>query len=414
MSHINARGREKAHSPKSRARRPLLEGLEDRLLLYSTTGTNWTYGSRITYSFMPDGTNIGGVPSSLFSTMNAYSSTASWEGAIEKAAAIWQQVANLNLALVSDNGEAEGAAGNQQDDPNVGDIRIGAFPQASGTLAETLLPPPANGGTNAGDLFFNSNQVFGTNGVDLLTVAIHEFGHALGLAHSAIQSADLYAAYGGIKQTLTSDDTAGIQSIYGAYPARAGNNSGFATAISLNANINGPGAWVSLSNLYIANSGDYEFYSVTVPSNTNGTLTVTMQSTNLSSLAPRLTLYNSSDQGLGQALSTNYGATVSFTISNVTAGQVYYIRCGPASTGAGSNGAFGLQVQMGTAAPAAIAAPNTVVTSQPDHGGGTYFLSKGAHGHKPGFHSKGLDSSCLLCHKLNCENRLRHQTKAAR
>ena len=50
---------------RNRATRPRLEGLEDRVLLYSDLGDQWTYSSRITYSFMPDGTSVGGVPSAL-------------------------------------------------------------------------------------------------------------------------------------------------------------------------------------------------------------------------------------------------------------------------------------------------------------------------------------------------------------
>jgi hypothetical protein len=61
-----------------RAVRPDLEGLEDRLLLYSDYGDQWTYSSRITYSFIPDGTSVGGVPSALFQTLNAKYATASW------------------------------------------------------------------------------------------------------------------------------------------------------------------------------------------------------------------------------------------------------------------------------------------------------------------------------------------------
>src|SRR6478672_6947649 len=79
---------------------PGLENLEERLLLYSTLG-EWTYSSRITYSFMPDGTTVGGVPSALFQKLNASFPTVSWAQQIEQAAALWENVANLNLALVS-------------------------------------------------------------------------------------------------------------------------------------------------------------------------------------------------------------------------------------------------------------------------------------------------------------------------
>ncbi|MGO9471459.1 MAG: matrixin family metalloprotease, partial [Isosphaeraceae bacterium] len=169
--------------------RPTLEGLERRLLLYSTLGDVWTYDSRITYSFMPDGTSVGGTPSALFKTLNANYPTATWQQQFEQAAALWEGATNVNLALVSDGGQAVGVSGDQQDDPRFGDIRIGAIPLASGVLAETFLPPPANGGTDAGDILFNSNLNWQINSTyDIMTVAAHEIGHALGLGDSTVST----------------------------------------------------------------------------------------------------------------------------------------------------------------------------------------------------------------------------------
>ncbi|HEY8475665.1 MAG TPA: matrixin family metalloprotease, partial [Chloroflexota bacterium] len=53
--------------------------------------------------------------------------------------------------------------------------------------------------------------------VDLESVAVHEFGHALGLAHSQDSSAVMYASYseGSVKRELTEDDLAGLYALYG-------------------------------------------------------------------------------------------------------------------------------------------------------------------------------------------------------
>ncbi len=354
--------------------RPSLEGLEDRILLYATEGGQWTYGSRITYSFMPDGTSIGGTPSALFQTLNAKYATATWEGQIEQAASIWEAATNINLAQVSDGGEAVGSSGDQQDDPRFGDIRIGAIPLPAGVLAETFLPPPINGGTDAGDILFNStvNWQIGSN-YDLMTVAAHEFGHALGLADTTVTNTVMYGTYSGIDEALASDDIAGIQSLYGTRQYDAFNSNGhrnnfYTTATNITSYItNNQIAIPSLDN---TTTSDVEWYSVTVPSTTTGTMAVTVQSSNLSSLAPKLMVYNSS-LGLVNSVSAlnTFGATITTTTS-VTAGQSYYIRV-QAAGGPGAVGGYGLLVNFGNQSQAPIPPPNTVVPSEPDQGGGT-------------------------------------------
>src|SRR4051794_29837992 len=139
---------------RTRAVRPRLEGLEDRFLLYATTGTQWAKPKLISYSFVPDGTNIGGVPSSLQQTLNARFATADWKAQFAKAATVWQKVANVNFTLVSDNGSALGISGNQQSDSRFGDIRIGGYAMSGSILAFAYLAPPANGGAHPRATFF--------------------------------------------------------------------------------------------------------------------------------------------------------------------------------------------------------------------------------------------------------------------
>src|SRR3954454_21584768 len=203
-------------TPRRRAVRPRLEGLEDRYLLYASTGTQWAKPKLITYSFVPDGTNIGGVPSNLQQTLNAHFSTADWKAQFAKAALVWQKVANVNFTLVSDYGSALGVSGNQQNDSRFGDIRIGGYAMVSSILAFAYLAPPANGGTDAGDMFFNTSQSWQINGTtyDLMTVAVHELGHAIGMGHSSDSTAAMYPAYNGTKEAVNTDDTSGIRTIY--------------------------------------------------------------------------------------------------------------------------------------------------------------------------------------------------------
>jgi len=358
-----------------RATRPAVEGLEDRVLLYSTTGGRWTYPERITYSIIPDGTSIGGIPSNL---QQVLSTKPGWQQQIEKAAAVWEAAADINLVQVADDGLPIGTAGDQQGDPRFGDIRIGGMAQSGGQLAFTFVPPPQNGGTDAGDIFFNTSQLWQTNGTtyDLETVAIHEFGHALGLGESAIATADMYGSYSGVRQALASDDIAGIQSIYGARPPDTAGNNSYTRAINITPDINGAGQ-VSLPNLGINTSNEVAWYKVTAPTRTVGRMTVTMQSSNLSSLIPSVTVYNASLQVAGGSTGTNYGDTARVTVSGIQPGQVWYIKALAGTTGPGGVGAYGLLVNFGSSPQSAIAPPDTVVAAQPDQDPTTSLMTTG-------------------------------------
>jgi Matrixin len=354
--------------------RPDLEGLETRLLLYANLGDQWAFSSRITYSLMPDGTSVGGVPSALYQTLNKNFSTTSWEQQIEAAASLWENVTNVNLAMVSDGGEPVGTSGDQQGDPRFGDIRIGAVPLSSSVLAVTFLPPPANGGTEAGDILLNSNVNWQINSnYDLLTVVAHEFGHALGLGESTVSTAVMYGTYNGIKQALVSDDIDGIESIYGTREFDQFNTGGkrdntYTTATNINSFVNN--AQIAIPGLDITTDGDSEWFYVNVPATTHGAMSVTVQSSNLSSLSPKLQVYNSSLGLVGQAGTVaSLGATVTVSTS-VQPGQGYYIKV-LAASGPGPIGGYGLLVNFGSQPQSKISPPDTTVAQQPSESGGT-------------------------------------------
>jgi peptidoglycan hydrolase-like protein with peptidoglycan-binding domain len=92
------------------------------------------------------------------------------------------------------------------------------FAGPGGVLAHAFYPPP-NGGDLAGDAHFDEAEGWSVNlppsGVDLYTVAAHEFGHSLGLAHSTVGDALMYPYYGGPHRHLAQDDIDGIQALYG-------------------------------------------------------------------------------------------------------------------------------------------------------------------------------------------------------
>ncbi|QDV32734.1 matrixin family metalloprotease [Tautonia plasticadhaerens] len=369
--------------------RPTLEGLEQRLLLYSTLGGEWAYGSRITYSFPPDGANVGGVPNALSQAMAGRGITeAQWKAELRRAFAVWQSAANINLAEVPDSGASLGVPGNQQNDSRFGDIRVFATPQQPGVLGYAFAPPPINGGTRAGDVVLNSSAAWNVGSTfDLQTVAIHEVGHALGLGHSSISTAAMYDVYNGLKQGIISDDINGLRSLYGArqqdWLDQYRNNKDPWNAINVSGYLDASGR-VTLPSLDVTSNQDDDWFYVKAPSNASGTMVITMQAKDLSSLSPRFEVYNSALQLAGWTVSPNpsttYGSTISLQFTGVPAGTGVYINArgwNAQNSGVNGIGAYALRVDFsgGPVPPAIVSPPGTTVPEKPDQGGGSIALA---------------------------------------
>jgi len=136
--------------------------------------------------------------------------------AVREAFRIWADYANLNFTEVANNADIVilWGAGNHGD----------GFPfdGMNGVLAHAFFPPP-DGGAFSGDIHFDDDEqwtmderpVPSGQPIDLVTVAAHEIGHALGLGHSNVNCALMNPFYTGSHRYLAQDDIDGIRAIYG-------------------------------------------------------------------------------------------------------------------------------------------------------------------------------------------------------
>lgn len=359
--------------------RPALEVLESRIVPYGLTGNAWPNPQLITLSFEPDGTVVatgpnGNITSNLFSYFNGLFSnnTVGWENVIIKAAQTWAAQTNINFSVIADSGAAAGSGNYQQGDPTMGDVRVGGFDLQNGWLGSTYYPPPVNNYSVAGDVAFNTTQPFaiGTT-YDLSTVAMHEMGHALGLDESTYTNAVMYGYYTSVFLNLGQDDINGIQAIYGigrpadVYNSNGSSNGTFATAANISSTISSSTLTAVVSNLDLQKAKQLEYYTFTTPSNSANTMTVTVQSTGLSLLTPKLSVYNSSKTLIASktfSLGSNVedGATLSLNVS-AAPNTTYYVEVQGADTSVFSTGDYALTLNVGTGSNPTVPLPNTQV-----------------------------------------------------
>ncbi len=366
-------------SPRgSRRARFEVESLESRVVLYSASGNLWPSPQLVTISFMPDGTSLGGNPSTLMSAFNTkFGSTAAWQNVILRAAQVWAQQTNINFSVVPDSGTGIGTGTHQQGDPTFGDIRIGGYNYGYSTLASAFQPPPVNNFSVAGDFHLNTGQAFNINRIyDLFTVATHEVGHTLGLHHSSVYNSQMYANYNGIKTALATDDISGIRSIYGgarandAYDAAASNGT-TAAATDVSSLIDATALTALVTGLDITTTADLDYYKFVAPAGLSGTTNFQVVSQGLSLLSPLMTVYNAAGASLGTTSSTSYGATLSLNVGGLVAGQTYYVKVDGVDATAFGTGAYALTMNFGTGASPTVPLPNTqLLSASPLQGGG--------------------------------------------
>ncbi|MBN4005224.1 matrixin family metalloprotease [Nostoc sp. LPT] len=145
---------------------------------------------------------------------------------ITEALGLWSKYAPLNFVEVPDSGPA----------PSDSSYSAGSYPQIrlgtnyidgsgddSGNILAYTYPPYSTTDGLAGDIHFDSSETWNPSlpgGFDLLEVAVHELGHALGVRHESAQTAIMNPDYGGRYSGLGTaflfqDDINGIRDIYG-------------------------------------------------------------------------------------------------------------------------------------------------------------------------------------------------------
>jgi hypothetical protein len=337
---------------------------------YVLSGYTWQNPSHITYSIAHDGVLWDHGTNDLNAVFNArFGTGGDWQREIARALATWESVANINIVPVGDGAYNENSLGYAQNDPRFGDIRVGgyAFLNNTTTLAQTYYPPP-NGSTAAGDVEVNTAMNFNIDSdYDLYSVLLHEFGHALGLAHSQNPATVMYADYGGIRSGLTEGDIAGIQALYGARRfdtfQQQGLGFNFQAPIDVSGGLAGSSS-ESVSGLSLQSIGGSEYFSFVAPAYARGSLQVTAAAANLSLLSPQVSIYDSSGRVLKQASNpSSWGTNVTAVIPNVVPGQRYYVVVTGATHDVFDAGAYRLDVSLPNSQPAV--APSQPPTSVP-------------------------------------------------
>ncbi len=138
------------------------------------------------------------------------------EGLVRQAFAIWAEQTSLTFTEATNRSQADIVIGWATGDHGDGD----PFDGPGDVLAHASFPNPYDDRQvflhfDDDERWVNSN----TQNVDLLTVAAHEIGHTLGIAHSDDPNALMFPSYRGPHRFLSEDDIAGVQSLYGVASA---------------------------------------------------------------------------------------------------------------------------------------------------------------------------------------------------
>ncbi len=338
------------------------ERLEDRNMP-SVFGNPWQLATELTMSFANEGVQYSNqtwgqssFASRLYTEMGATMAQSVWQEELLRAMHAWTAVANINVGLVADSGTAFGPAGFAVGTP-AANIRLGTVTTGTDVLATTLPFHPL-AGTYAGTVMFNEAWTFSRGGAagtyDLYTVALHEFGNALGLSDLDSSSANaMYGHYIGTRTGLSAADITAVRALYGARVADAteATNNARATAPTV-ANVGDPnnsGGVRAVVNGDITTAADVDFFKFTTNGDDDDSMLVTLRlgTAGKSLLAGRIEVYNRAGALIGSATNTSplQGDTV-LTL-NLKGETTYTVKVSAGRADTFNTGAYQLRVGYG-------------------------------------------------------------------
>ena len=345
-----------------RHRRSLsVESLEPRNLLYNVSGQPWDHAD-ISYSLVPDGTPWHPGSSVLFSEQSQSAPPEIWQREVARAFQTWANHADINFHRVEDGGQPLGRV---DPEATLADIRIGSA-LSDYAAAYTVLPVAGTGGDvvlNAEHDFLHLDGQYAPR-----KTLTHEIGHALGLGHEYEQESVMGFQSHEYPETLTPDDIAGIQAIFGArkpdiYDAAA-NNDQISRATKLPVDLQRSLA-VSAD---LTSHADVDYFQVTMPAE-RSQLTVSVDARSVSLLAPAVIIYDSEGNLLAEN-KADFGGVATAHANGLIPGANYFVAADGATTDEFGMGAYRLQIQFSGALTALPSAEIDVPLLQPTTVGG--------------------------------------------
>lgn len=301
-------------------------------------GLGWVNAQSLTVSFAPDGTDVGGVPSSLAATLDEAAPTDVWKTEIRRAFQAWVPATNVNFRFVLDDRAAFGSDAPLVSPVSRGDIRIAARPLSDNVYMISNPPDPLSDW--AGEIVVNSRTAFSVGGgagsVDLYTAVLHEVGHVLGLEGSDDPAAAMHESYLGPRAGLGATDVAAAQAMYGPRMADRFEGSksndtakraaalGYATSTGQLTDDDRQSAPTAL-RADLTRSGDVDHYKFTVPGGTTAKTNLLLRTFDVSQLAGRLAVLDANGNAVDAKAAAGPGQDVSLSLS-LTAGQTYTVK----------------------------------------------------------------------------------------